>query len=731
MLRRLTLALVLLSAAPAQAADVVVRGDGVTATLARDPVRLTFADAKGRTVLSEAAASSALPFPVTPAPFPVPAGQEAVRAPALYAPLGFTVGSQTLQQATAEQYVGNLLTAVETGVTYRATRVTAVTPAGAGVAATLATNDPSGRTLTLTLTPAAQGSIAVSVRPSNPSGISSMADSFTTSPGEAFRGFGGRHNALDQRGKDFVNWTQQENTGAGLGGSVSSDPHALYPNGPSAAYYVQSQFVSDRGYGFLLDRDELSRWRMASDRDDAWQVQVSAAGLDYRVTPGSPRGVIRRMTAVTGRHRAPPRWALGGLWDREVKFPSDNAKDYLAAVNQDLKDFKTYGTPVSGYRIEGWEFLTRDQLRDVIARVKAAGMHALLYFRAFVGQDRIGTDSPAKYDEAIAKGYVATHADGSPYTFVSNFGANGALIDFTNPAAVAWWQGRIREALELGADGFMQDFGEQTLADMHFADGSTGLTMHNRYSKLYHHATRVELDRWQAAHPKARTWFFTRTGYSGTPGSAADEGANFAGDGTTDFSASSGLASQAPDMLNRAIGGAYGFTTDIGGYFDVGPYQATTKELFNRWAAWAALSPYFRLHGSVLNGTHTPWSYDKETVRNYNRFTRLHLRARFLLARLFKRAQKTGLPPTRPLWLVAPNYAPARSEEQEWLLGPDLLVAPIVTEGAVSREVVFPPGCWRRPNGDRYRGPSTNRVKADLSQIPYFTRCGRNPLRRR
>src|SRR3712207_9135168 len=78
-------------------------------------------------------------------------------------------------------------------------------------------------------------------------------------------------------------------------------------------------------------------------------------------------------------------------------------------------------------------------------------------------------------------------------------------------------------------------------------------------------------------------------------------------------------------MLNRGVGGLFGYMTDIGGYFDLGPYQATTKELFIRWAEWAALSPNFRLHGSVGAGTHTPWSYDEETVRIYNALSRLHL----------------------------------------------------------------------------------------------------------
>jgi len=79
-------------------------------------------------------------------------------------------------------------------------------------------------------------------------------------------------------------------------------------------------------------------------------------------------------------------------------------------------------------------------------------------------------------------------------------------------------------------------------------------------------------------------------------------------------------------MLGRAVDGAYGYGTDIGGYFDL-TTPVTTKELFLRWPKWAALSPIFRLHGSGLHGTHTPWSYDAQTVRVYESLSRLHLRA--------------------------------------------------------------------------------------------------------
>ena len=303
------------------------------------------------------------------------------------------------------------------------------------------------------------------------------------------------------------------------------------------------------------------------------------------------------------------------------------------------------------------------------------------------------------------------------------------MIDFSNPAAVAWWQSRITAALDLGADGFMQDFGEQVLTGMHFHNGMTGTQMHNLLPVLYDRASRDAITAYEQAHPGRQIFFFTRAGYSGTPGNAAYENANFPGDETTDWSRASGLASQTTDMLNRAIGGAYGFSTDIGGYFDVGPFQATTKELFLRWAEWAALSPLFRLHGSLLAGTHTPWSYDEQTVQTYEQLVALHLRARPLITKLWRQADQTGIPITRPLWLAYPNDPQAAQQDQEWLLGPDVLVAPVVTQGATSRQVYFPAGCWTRPDtGARYTGPSTQTVPAALDQLPYFFVCGTQPF---
>ena len=137
----------------------------------------------------------------------------------------------------------------------------------------------------------------------------------------------------------------------------------------------------------------------------------------------------------------------------------------------------------------------------------------------------------------------------------------------------------------------------------------------------------------------------------------------------------------------------------------------------------------FRLHGSGIAGTHTPWSYDAQTVRVYDRLSRLHLQAVALIMSLWRRAERTGMPVTRPLWLAYPDDRTAWRQDQEWLLGPDVLVAPVVTPGATSMSVYFPRGCWRAPDhGATYRGPRARNVSAPLTRLPYFLRCGTRPF---
>ncbi len=711
---------------------IVVATAEAKAVVERSPFRVSYSQPGGGKVLSEVPNRSPSPLTQPATNDPQPPGHPSPSTPTLYAPLGFLVGSETLQQYDGGLWGGNLLSGERSGIQYSARRVLSVKRAGPGVKMSVSTNDPSGRKLEVRVMPQRRAAIRLVADARPASGVAIIGDSFSSGKHEGFYGFGGRHNALDQHGQNLDSFVEEENvdgvTGFGAGGTDVS----LYPNGASAAYYPQASMISSRPYGFLMRQPELTRFQLDSNRADAWNASVSSSQLDYVVAPGDARRSVRTLTSISGRQPVPPRWALGPMLDRLARNFGENESDYEAALAQDLRKIREFHLPLKAYRVEGWgvpngenngfsmpSYTDRATLLDELAKLKRMGIHPLAYLRPWVKPD----------SQAVARGDVATHDDGTPYMTSGSAGQQIAMLDFTSPGGRKIWRDEVRRVLNLGFDGFMEDFGEQILSGMHFADGETGKTVHNRYPTMNARETRETFNAYEHKHPDREPWFFTRAGYSGTPGSAAYEGGNFPGDETTDWTHTSGIASLTPDMLNRAVGGAYGYGTDIGGYFDY-TTPPTDKELFLRWSEWAALSPVFRLHGTARSGTHTPWSYDGETIRVYKHLSRLHERAVPLIMRLWRNAEKTGVPPTRPLWLQFSSDPNAAGQDQEWMLGKNVLVAPVVTEGASSRQVYFPHGCWKATgaNPKRYRGRRSAKVGAGLTQLPYFKRCGTHPF---
>ena len=713
--------------------QVVVPGDGVRAVVTRAPFGLQILDDTGRTVLATVPGSDG--SGPGAGVEPDPGGGENLPDGARYAPLVAEFGGGVAPQFPAGPYVGNLLLGASAGLQLTSTDVTDVTVDGDAVELTVATDGGTGRTFTVRIAPDLTGTMALDVVSA---GASAVAVSFASGPDESFHGFGGRHNSTDQRGQNLVQHVNEQNQSAGplqpvvtpLPGTQGED--FLFPNGPTAAYDVQNSFISSRPYGFFLDHDPLATFRLATDRTDAWQVDAAGEAASAVVAVGEPATVMKSLADITGRHRLPPEWAQGQILYRGVRVLSaeaDDAESYEAKVRDDLEQIDRTGLDVSGYALEGWALLSREVLQDLIDELRARDIKPLVYFRCYIAQDPAGTERPETFPEAVQEGYLVRNEAGTPFLFGSTFVAGVAgLLDVTNPEAVAWYQGRVREVLEMGAEGFMQDFGEQVFFDMRFADGSSGVEMHNRYPVDFHRITRELLDDFEADNPERDVWFFTRAGFSGRPGASAFEGANFPGDNTTDFSRSSGLPSIVPDMLNRQVLGRYGYTADIGGYLDF-TTGSPTAELFTRWAQATALTPFFRVHNSSSTGTRMPFSYDDATLERYRGAAELHDRAAPLTRRLWAEASETGVPPIRPMWLASPELEGARQNRDQWLLGDDVLVAPVLDQGATGRSVLFPAGGWQREGtGAPVTGPVRADVPASLDQLPWYTRCGSDPF---
>ncbi len=719
------------------AAQIVVAGTGASAIITRSPFRLSIQRASGQAALAEVPNTSPLPALQPPSVYPTPIGGAPEPGSPLYAPLSFLVGTAITTQWGGGSlfFQGNEQAGLVTGIQYSARDVLSAQPDGAGVSLTISTDDPTGRKLLVTVTPGPHGTIEVSATPTPGAGVAFMADSFASDPTEAFHGFGGRHNAVNQHGNDFYSWIEEENSSGVPGGqsienAAAGEPDYMFPNGPEAAYTAQALFYSSHPYGFLLNQPQFARWRMDSDRTDAWQVDVYGDTLDYIVAPGTATQAVKSITAISGRERVPPAWAIGPEIDRATNASTPQTSAQAEAqISSDLAAIKHDRLTVDAYRPETWTLLSAAQQQLFVTQLRRQRIHLVRYFRAFVASPSGGLEPDGDYAYAIAHHLVAMNANGSPAIFSSAYqNGKAALLDFTNPATVQWWRGQIDQALNQGADGFMQDFGEQVDSDWRFYDGQTGTSMHNGYPIIYDRVTREIISQYMRRHPGRQIFFFTRAGYSGEPGSAAYENAEFLGDNTTTWDAASGIASVVPDMLNRSVGGAFGPDTDIGGYLDL-LSPPTTPELFDRWAELAALTPFYRVHNSGQTGTNMPWALGAQTLQIYEAMARLHISADPLILKLWKQADRTGIPIMRPLWLAYAGDPAAASEDEEWTLGPDVLVAPVVTQGAATENVVFPPGCWTSPTTHGvYHGPTTETVSAPLTTLPYYIACGSHPF---
>jgi alpha-glucosidase (family GH31 glycosyl hydrolase) len=124
-----------------------------------------------------------------------------------------------------------------------------------------------------------------------------------------------------------------------------------------------------------------------------------------------------------------------------------------------------------------------------------------------------------------------------------------------------------------------------------------------------------------------------------------------------------------------------------------------------------------------------PWDYSAEAQQTWRRMVALHNRTRPLMRKLWRRFLETGIPMTRPMYLADPDRYRSPRVDDQWMVGPNVLVAPVVAEGAVSRPVLLPKGCWREGEaGARLAGNRTITVDAPLGKLPWFTRCGTDPL---
>jgi hypothetical protein len=179
---------------------IIVTTAGSRVTITRNPFRLQIGRSRGRPALSEVASAARGPSVLPPTTDPLPPGTNATLSGQLYAPLAFLVGHESITQYDGGVWGGNLMRGERSGTQYAARAVTAAKRHGARVSLTLSTTDPTGRVLHVDVAPDGTAGLRITAKPSPSAGVAMMSDAFASNGKEAFRGFGGLHNALDQHG---------------------------------------------------------------------------------------------------------------------------------------------------------------------------------------------------------------------------------------------------------------------------------------------------------------------------------------------------------------------------------------------------------------------------------------------------------------------------------------------------------------------------------------------------
>lgn len=669
------------------------------------PWGMSFVDAAGNDVLTALEDTDAGPvgslgiFPGPPAP-----GSGAIAAlPAL------VMGEPQISPGREDGWI-------------RATELQLAALDGDDWVGTVATTDPLW-TLQVRAHIEEDGVIAISVSAQGGQ-VQASSIAFRAYEDEHFVGFGERGNAVNQSGNIIENYVAE---GPYQDFEYTFINAVVPPAGvrwrPDTTYFPIPWLLSSRGYGVLLDNNELSYYRLNPDRDPAWAVEVESAELRFRVFAGpQPADALRRYTAALGRqpHDYAP-WFFGP-W---VQSDSDARIDELRVADVPTSVTATY----THYLPCGSQRGNEDALRARTAARNAAGTAVHTYFNPMICVDFV-----PEFDNAEDLGALLRKDNGETYVYdyqgsriftVSQF-------DFSAPEGIARYKLLTDEAIDHGYEGWMEDFGEYTPLDAVSADGATGTAFHNRYVRDYHCGVAAATA--GAGKPLAR---FVRSGWTG---SAACSPIVWGGDPTVSFGFD-GLESSIYQALSMGTSGVGLWGSDIGGFFAFPP-NALTPDLFDRWIEFGALSVVMRSQKDGLNLAGTPrlQPWDAEHIALWRKYAKLHTQLYPYIQAAAEEYYASGMPIMRHHVLTDPDDELAHGRDDQYLFGPDLLVAPVITADATERSLYLPRGRWiewwrsvayTESNGSfslgalrLHAGGNDVIVAAPRAEIPLFVRAG-------
>jgi alpha-glucosidase len=543
---------------------------------------------------------------------------------------------------------------------------------------------------------------------------SSLALPIRCDEGGSFHGFGEQYNATDQRGESFSVFVSEQ----GIRRDGSS---YVYTGDEHTTYFPMPYYLDARGFGVLVLTDSRTVVDLcASDPSVAWLEVVSGEPLELLIFHGpTPLDVIRQLGGTVGRPALPPSWAFDGVWvgaqggrDEVLTTAAALEAAGIEASALWVQDWTGHRQNIDGgygvqYRWAADPELYPD-LPGMIAELHEGGLRFLSYVNPFVDPNL-----PDHYPEMAEQGLlIGDPREDGPYLFAAPNGGS-SHPDLTNPAAREHVKDALRVLVEeYGMDGWMADFAEYQPLDAVLFDGRDPVGFHNDFPTEWERLTREVMD---DARPDGDWVMFARSGFTGVQEVAQ---IHWAGDQEATWSETDGLPTVVPALINLGLSGQPFVTHDIGG-FSGGP---RTKELFMRWTELGAFTPFMRTHEGNRRSENWQWDSDDETTAHFRRFVRVHRGLAPEFQALAREAQRTSAPLLRHLLLVFPDDPETWGIGDQFMIGQDLLVAPVLREGATSRSVYLPAGTWYDVwTGETIEGGRSLEVTAPIGAPPVFS----------
>lgn len=544
-------------------------------------------------------------------------------------------------------------------------------------------------------------------------------------------GMGEKYDSLNQKGRTVINQVREKFCFQG-----------------DKTYCTTPFFWTDTGFGLYVDTCEVTTFGFG---EDVIEVRLPETA-DIVVFSGTPEQMIREYMSVFGPAVLPPEWSMG-IWVSANRWNSQQDVEEL------LAKLKKYDFPASVVVLEAWSDETTFYIWNgakytpvpdgkalkyedfdfsespwpnpakMVNDMHEAGLKLLLWqvpvYKKQGGDEVQNTQNDLDQENAAARKLCVTMPDGTPYTIPKgNWFPDSMVPDFTNPETVKSWFAKRQYLLDMGVDGFKTDGGEFIHnSDAQFHNGTTGKEGVNRYARDYTESYRDFVG--------SNGVIFSRAGFSGQHTAPCHWGGD-------QQSQNCELASVLKAGLSAAASGMVFWGFDLAGF--AGPLP--TLDLYRRATQMACFCPIMQWHsepdggqfrelmpGGEGNNERSPWNMAEsyaapgflDEIRYWHN---LHDKLRPYLWRTAQNCVKESKPFMRPLVYEWPNDAMTVNCQDEYLLGDDLLVAPLLEENAVSRDVYLPEGVWNDFfDGTEYQGGQTIAAGGD-GKLPVFTRNG-------